>query len=69
MKKAKIIVAAVIAISTLIVILQNMENVTTKVLFWQVELPSVLVLAIILIVGFIMGLIVASVMAGKKKPR
>ena len=65
MQKAKVIITIVIAILLIIVFLQNTESVETKILFMTLIMPRVLLLAIMLLVGFVVGLITASHMRGK----
>ena len=66
MGKTKLIVALVLAVLTVIVVLQNTEAVQTKLLFVTVTMPRVLLLFLMLVIGFILG-IVASLGWSKKK--
>ncbi len=66
MGKTKLIVALVLAVLTVIVVLQNTEAVQTKLLFITVTMPRVLLLFLMLVIGFILG-IVASLSWSKKK--
>ena len=66
MGKTKLIVALVLAVLTVIVVLQNTEAVQTKLLFITVTMPRVLLLFLMLVIGFILG-IVASLGWSKKK--
>jgi uncharacterized integral membrane protein len=59
MRNAKLITIIVIAVLVLIVILQNMEPVSTRLLFVTVTMPRAALLFITLVVGFIIGLLVA----------
>ena len=65
MQKAKTIAIIVIAILLIIVFLQNTQSVETKILFMTLTMPRVLLLAITLLVGFVIGLVVASHMGDK----
>ena len=65
MKKAKTIVIIVVAILLIIVFLQNTQSVEPKILFMTLIMPRVLLLAITLLVGFVIGLVVASHMGDK----
>jgi uncharacterized integral membrane protein len=51
-KSAAVILTLVLA---LIVIFQNTETVTTRILFVSIEMPRVLLLAIMVIFGVILG--------------
>jgi len=59
MDKTKLIIALVIAILTVIVVLQNTEAVQTRLLFITVTMPRVLMLFLVLVIGFILGIITA----------
>ena len=65
MQKAKVIITIIVAILLIIVFLQNTESVETKILFMTLTMPRVLLLAITLLVGFVIGLVVASHMGDK----
>jgi uncharacterized integral membrane protein len=53
------LVSGLIAALTLIVILQNMEVVETRLLFFTVSMPRALLLALTALAGFAAGLLVA----------
>ena len=65
MQKAKTIAIIVVAILLIIVFLQNTQSVEPKILFMTLIMPRVLLLAIMLLVGFVIGLVVASHMGSK----
>ena len=67
MQKAKIIIAIVVAVLLIIIFLQNTESVETKILFMTMTMPRVLLLAVTLLVGFVVGLIMASHLGGKTR--
>lgn len=60
MKKAKIVIIAVVTLLSLIVFLQNTETVETKFLFTSIAMPRVLLLIMTFMTGFVVGLITAS---------
>lgn len=66
MKKAKIVVILVISLIALIVFLQNTEAVETKFLFAEVIMPRVLLLILTFVAGFMVGLITASQILGRR---
>ena len=66
MDKAKIIIAAILAPLTLIIVLQNTENVDTKVLFMTISLPRAALLFGTMVIGFILGVVMAGRILGKK---
>ncbi len=65
MKKAKIIILAVISILALIIFVQNTEVVKTKILFMSIEMSRALLLILTFGLGFATGLIVSFML---KKP-
>jgi len=70
MKKAKVTIAVVISLLTLILILQNTQAVETKLLFMTVTMPRALLLLVTFVIGLAAGLIVMSFLMGKpSKPQ
>jgi len=67
MNKLKIIVIAIVALLTLIVVLQNTEAVETKILFLSVTMPRAALLFGTLLVGFLLGVLAAGRLVGKAK--
>jgi riboflavin transporter FmnP len=70
MKKTKIIIIAVVSILALIIIFQNREVTTTKLLFMTVEMSRALLLILTFGLGFITGLVVSFMVkkTGKAEP-
>jgi uncharacterized integral membrane protein len=68
MKRAKMIVAAVIAVLVIIVVFQNLERAEPQLLFVTLPMPRAVLLIVTYLVGLISGLLLASSMA-KKKPK
>jgi len=60
MKKAKIVIIAIVTLLALIVFFQNTETVETKFLFTKITMPRVLLLIMTFMAGFVVGLITAS---------
>ena len=58
MNKAKLISIIVLAILTAVVILQNVEPVNTKLLFFTLTMPRALLLAITWLGGLVCGLLI-----------
>ena len=67
MRNVRLIVILVVAVLILVVILQNMELVSTRILFVTVTMPRAALLFVTLVVGFIIGLIVAVMGAKHRK--
>ena len=55
----KLVVAGVAALLLLIVIIQNMEHVNTRVLFWTFNMPRVVLLFLAMVIGFALGMTAA----------
>ncbi|MEX0886363.1 MAG: lipopolysaccharide assembly protein LapA domain-containing protein [Phycisphaeraceae bacterium] len=55
----KLVATAIVALLVLIVIIQNTEHVDTHVLFWEFNMPRVVLLFLTLVVGFAMGITAA----------
>ena len=65
MKKAKIIIIAVVSTLVLIVILQNTESVETRFLFAKMIMPRAFLLMLTFLFGFVAGLLVTLRFEGK----
>lgn len=70
MNKAKIIIISVVSILALIIIYQNREVTTTKLLIKSVEMSRALLLILTFGLGFITGLVVSFMVKkpGKAEP-
>jgi len=66
MKRAKMIGILVLALSVLIVILQNTESVQTQILFFSFTMPRAVLLFLTALIGFIIGLL-SALSVGRKK--
>ena len=59
-KNARLIAAAIVALLILIVVLQNLDQAPTRILFFTITMPRALLLFITLLIGFVIGLLFAS---------
>ena len=57
MKNLKIILIVIVAVLTVIVVLQNTAQVETRLLFVTVAMPRAILLAVTLLIGFAIGLL------------
>ncbi|MBS3787189.1 DUF1049 domain-containing protein [Candidatus Bipolaricaulota bacterium] len=57
MKKTKMAIAGIIAILLVIIIFQNLETVSTRLLFARVEMPQAALLFLTAAAGFALGLL------------
>jgi len=58
MTKIKITLAVIVAVLVLIVVFQNIESVTTRVLWVEIPMPRALLLFVMLAIGFGAGVLV-----------
>jgi len=68
--RPKVIIVALAAIILLIVILQNLEPVTTKILFLEMTMPQAILIAAVAAIAFLVGVITDGrvLRRGKDKP-
>lgn len=66
--KPKIILVLVLIIMAVIILIQNHENVTYRMFFWKISMSQMILLPLALILGFVIGYIVAKIGKGKKQP-
>ena len=66
--KAKLIIALVLLVLALIVLLQNTEVVTFRLLFWSAEISQVLLVLLMMFIGFVLGFVVAKLTGRRRKP-
>ncbi len=59
-KNARLIVAAIIAILVIIIVMQNLDQAPTRILFFTITMPRALLLFITLVIGFVLGLLFAA---------
>ena len=64
--KPKVIISLVLGIVILIVIIQNVRDVPTDILFWTISLPHIFLLFIVFIIGILVGMMLPGLMS--KKP-
>lgn len=64
--KAKFIVLLVILVLFLIFLFQNSRVVSLRFYFWEISMSQIIVIPLFLVVGFVLGYIVA-LLAGKNK--
>lgn len=57
MKKTKLAIAGIVAILLVIIIFQNLDTVSTRLLFARVEMPQAALLFLTAAAGFVLGLI------------
>jgi putative membrane protein len=66
MKKAKLIIAIVLAVLCLIIVLQNTASVETRFLFVTITMPRAVLLLSTAAIGFALGVLVSLIMCKKQ---
>jgi len=66
MKKAKLIIAIVLAVLCLIIVLQNTASVDTRLLFVTITMPRAVLLLSTAAIGFALGVLVSLIMCKKQ---
>jgi len=69
MKKVKTVIIIVLTLLVLIVVLQNTQAVETRLLLLTVTMPNAVLIILTLLVGFAIGIIVASLLRAKPLPQ
>ena len=69
MKNPKVIVGLILAALFLIFLFQNMQVVTLKIYFWQIAMSQIILIAIVLLIGFVAGYLVARFTGKPPKPK
>jgi uncharacterized integral membrane protein len=65
---AKQILILVVAVLALIVMLQNTGIVSIQLLFWKISMSRIIMLAFLLLAGFLLGILVSSPVFRREKP-
>ena len=60
MKRLRSLVFALVAVLVIIVVLQNTQSVETRILFVNLSMPRAVLLCVTLLVGVVLGLVIAS---------
>jgi uncharacterized integral membrane protein len=67
MVRPKFIVVTAIILLLLVPLLQNSEVVSLKIYFWEVSMSRIIFFPVLILIGFVIGLIVATTIALWKK--
>jgi len=57
--KPKTIIILILVVLAVVVVLQNTEIVTLQLFFWKISMSRIIFISFLLLVGFIMGFLVA----------
>ncbi|MBN1505913.1 MAG: DUF1049 domain-containing protein [Sedimentisphaerales bacterium] len=69
MKKAKLIAIVGVSILALVIVLQNTEVTRTHILFWSMQMSQALLLILTLVLGFVIGVLVAGYSLRRKRSK
>ncbi|KPL19609.1 MAG: hypothetical protein AMJ92_02310 [candidate division Zixibacteria bacterium SM23_81] len=58
--KPKTVIIVLLLLLSLVILIQNTEVVTLRVLFWHVSMSRILLIPLLMIVGFAVGYLVAA---------
>lgn len=64
--KPKVIISLALGIVILIIIIQNVRDVQTDILFWTISLPHIFLLFIVFVIGILVGMMLPGLLS--KKP-
>jgi len=67
MKLGKIVILIILTLLLIVVVLQNTQNIETKILFFTFQMPRALLLFMTTILGFLLGLTVSYWILNKNK--
>lgn len=65
--KPKVILSLLLGVIILIIIIQNVRDVQTDILFWTIALPHIFLLFIVFAIGILVGMMLPGILTGKKK--
>ncbi|MGD2124630.1 MAG: lipopolysaccharide assembly protein LapA domain-containing protein [Desulfobacteraceae bacterium] len=67
MKKPKVISAVVLGILFAIFLIQNTQVISLRLYFWKISMSQIILIPLVLVLGFLLGYLVAK-MTGKSPP-
>lgn len=67
MRKTKIAVVVLLILLAVVLTVQNTEVVTLRFLAWEAAMSQIVLLPLILVLGFVLGFLVAK-LGGRKRP-
>ncbi len=65
--KPKAVIILIIFVLFLIVLLQNTQVVTLRFLFWEMSMSRIILLAVVLLIGIVIGYIAATIGGRERK--
>jgi uncharacterized integral membrane protein len=67
-KHPKVWIPAIVVLLFVIVLLQNTDVVTLRVLFWDVSMSQIILIPLVLVIGFVLGFVAAKLLAARREP-
>lgn len=65
--KPKTVIILVLLLLSLVILVQNTQVVTIRVLFWHMSMSRILLIPLLIIIGFVIGYLVAKLGGQGKK--
>lgn len=69
MKTLKTIIVVALLVVSLVVVIQNTEVVTLRFLFWELSISRIILIPFLMLVGFVLGYIVATISGTRYRGR
>ena len=67
-KHPKVWIPAIVVLLFVIVLLQNTDVVTLRVLFWDVSMSQIILIPLVLVIGFVLGFVAAKLLGARREP-
>ncbi len=65
--QTKLIIIIILVLLAVILVIQNSGMVTFKVFFWKISMSRIIMMSLLMVVGFVLGLLAASPLLKKSK--
>ena len=67
--KPKVIILLIVTILALVILLQNTDPTQFQLLFWEIEMSLVVLVLVNLLIGFVLGFVVAKLSGRRPKQK
>ncbi len=65
--QTKLILIIILVLLAVILVIQNSGMVTFKIFFWKISMSRIIMMSLLLVVGFVLGLLAASPLLKRSK--
>jgi putative membrane protein len=65
--RPKTIIILILLLFCLVILIQNTQVVTLRVLFWHITMSRILLIPLLLVIGFVVGYLMAAVKGRQKE--